>query len=205
MSLQKRVAALTEQVEAVNATKTTLNEKLSTEKTSVKTLQEQMSTLVQKHQAEIKTLEEEKTKLISEKQKLDEDIQSHKKDLQIHRSQSTAQLEKAKQLVEKYKSIAKTAVDKYISLQAQRCGVPVAEIKKKLSENYSFNDIDKVCESLQEYRINVSTLPFSVSKDKPVKMQLKESVKKTIGGTIEHSNNYGVDDDIDATLMNIVK
>ena len=205
VSLQKKVAALTEQVEAVNATKTTLNEKLSTEKTSVKTLQEQMSTLVETHKTEIKTLEEEKTKLISDKQKLTEDIQSHKKDLQIHRSQSTAQIEKAKQLVEKYKSIAKTAVDKYISLQAQRCGVPVAEIKKKLSENYSFNDIDKVCESLQEYRINVSTLPFSVSKDKPVKMQLKESVKKTIGGTIEHSNNYGVDDDIDATLMNIVK
>lgn len=209
MSLKTKIATLTEQLTAAGKNKTTLNEQLSQEKSSVKQLQEAMSTLKTQHQAELKLAKEETTKVESEKKQLEEELQLNKKDTQIYRSQSTAQLEKAKQLIEKYKSIAKTAVDKYIALQAQRCSVSPQDIKKKLSENYSFNDIDKVCESLQEYKINVGSLPFSVdgnfsSKKNSVKMQLKESVKKPLTGTIESSNNFNVDDDIDATLMNIV-
>lgn len=209
MSLKTKIATLTEQLTAAGKNKTTLNEQLSQEKSSVKQLQEAMSTLKTQHQAELKLAKEATTKVESEKKQLEEELQLNKKDTQIYRSQSTAQLEKAKQLIEKYKSIAKTAVDKYIALQAQRCSVSPQDIKKKLSENYSFNDIDKVCESLQEYKINVGSLPFSVDgnfggKKNSVKMQLKESVKKPLTGTIESSNSFNVDDDIDATLMNIV-
>ena len=146
----------------------------------------------------------------SEKTALKEELEVAKKDCQIVRNQSTAQMEKAKVLVEKYKSIAKTAVDRYIDLQANRCGISCASIKQRLGENYSFNDIDNICEELQDYRLKVNALPFAI--DNPqnktktsVKMALKESKKVTLPGTIEDSSQSGmIDDDIDDSLMRII-
>jgi hypothetical protein len=51
-------------------------------------------------------------------------------------------LSKANELVEKYKGVATKAVNKYIELQAVKIGISPDKIKQKLSENYSFNDID---------------------------------------------------------------
>ena len=97
----------------------------------------------------IKRLEEDlkKQSLESEKEcaRLTEALAESKKDSQIIRNQATSKVVKAQQLTEKYKTIAKTAVEKYIKSQALRLGVSPNEIHSKLSENYSFNDIDRVC------------------------------------------------------------
>ena len=107
-----------------------------------------------------------------------------------------AKIAQATQLTEKYKSIAKTAVDRYISSQAKRLGVSVEDIRSRLNENYSFNDIDKVCESLRDYRRNLSKLPFSVEQSKVAKVTLNENVSIT--------NMDNPDDIIDNDLFNLI-
>ena len=51
-------------------------------------------------------------------------------------------------------------MDKYIDSQALKLGISSNEIKNKLPSSYSFNDIDSICENLQEYKLNMSKLPF---------------------------------------------
>ena len=112
-----------------------------------------------------------------------------------------SKISQANTLTEKYKSIAKTAVDRYISLQAKRLGVGVEEIRNRLNENYSFNDIDSVCETLQNYKLTVNSLPFNVTSNKPVKMTIKES-KETIVPVNNDDNRF--DDEIDSTLNGFI-
>ena len=57
------------------------------------------------------------------------------------------------------------SVDRYIKSQAVRLGVSVNEIKNRLNESYTFDDIDEVCESLQSYKLNMSKLPFASLKE----------------------------------------
>ena len=99
--------------------------------------------------------------------------------------------------------MAKVAVDKYISCCADRYGVKAEEIKRSLKEGYTFADIDRACESLQQYNLKVNALPFSVNAKQhkaPIRMTIKESVE-----TIKPVNNgYQVDDDIDESLLSIL-
>ena len=190
---QKRIKALTEHVDQNKGSTISLNESLTRKDQTIKKLQEQVSTLTESHKTACDKLE-------SEKKQLAESLAESKKDNQILKSQSTAKLTKAQQLVEKYQSIAKTAVDKYINSQARRLGVKPEEIKHKLSESYSFNDIDHVCEELQHYKLNVNSLPFNMTTEKkPVRMTIKES--KEVIGT---DNGYNADDEIDSTLRGFI-
>jgi hypothetical protein len=43
-------------------------------------------------------------------------------------------------------------------------GVSTDEIKNRLNENYSFKDIDNICENLQSYKLSINKLPFEVQK-----------------------------------------
>ena len=88
----------------------------------------------------------------------------------------------------------------YISSQAKRLGVSVEDIRSRLNENYSFNDIDNVCETLQSYKLTVNALPFNVASKKPVKMTIKESREVITTGY----NNDRFDDEIDTTLTNFI-
>ena len=102
-------------------------------------------------------------------------------------------------MVEKYKSIAKTAIEKYISSQATRLGISPDEIKRNLNENYSFNDIDRVCESLQQYKLNVNSLPFDISRTKSqMRVSIKES-KEPIKRGEDGSDLF--DDGVDSMLQ----
>ena len=107
-------------------------------------------------------------------------------------------LVKAEQLIEKYKNTAKKAVDKYISVQATRFGINESDIKRRLPDNFSFADIDRVCESFKTYKGNLDRLPFSLNETKKnnVKVKVTESVE-----TIMPTN--GVDDSIDEGLMSL--
>ena len=73
------------------------------------------------------------------------------------------------------------------------------QIKSKLNENYSFNDIDRVCEGLQQYKLNINSLPFST--DRPLKMKITESKKPTI---ISTPTDNRIDDEIDETLKSFL-
>lgn len=192
--LQKKNAALTKRLSEGHSRHEMLSEGLNGKDRQIKSLQEQVTSLNEAHSKKCAELEENAKRLT-------EELQESKKDSQIVRSQASAKIAQANQLTEKYKSIAKTAVDRYITSQARRLGVSVDDIKNRLNENYSFNDIDAVCETLQTYKLKVNALPFNVSSKNPVKMTIKES-KEPI--TSVNNDDSRFDDEIDSTLNGFI-
>ena len=71
------------------------------------------------------------------------------------------------------------------------------EIKNKLPESYSVEDVDSVCESLQNYALNISKLPFNVEKTK-VRVKVQESRRDPLK-LVQSSDG----DDIDDSLMSL--
>lgn len=198
--------ALTEDVSSLKSTIKSLNEDINGKDMRIKSLNESLTSLQENfnkatkdHDRQINSLKEELQKSNIQTRTLQEQLEEVKKDSKIIKSQATAKITKAEQLTEKYKTVAKTAVDKYIEARAQRLGVKAEDIKSKLNENFSFNDIDKVCESVQQYKLNINSLPFTT--DRPVKMTITESKKPSIT-SIQPNDSF--DDDIDDTLKNFI-
>lgn len=198
--------ALTEDVSSLKSTIKSLNEDINGKDMRIKSLNESLTSLQENfnkatkdHDRQINSLKEELQKSNVQTRTLQEQLEEVKKDSKIIKSQATAKITKAEQLTEKYKTVAKTAVDKYIEARAQRLGVKAEDIKSKLNENFSFNDIDKVCESVQQYKLNINSLPFTT--DRPVKMKITESKKSSIT-SIQTDDSF--DDDIDDTLKNFI-
>ena len=72
-----------------------------------------------------------------------------------------------------------------------------------MRENYSFSDIDKVCEELQQYKLNMKSLPFDISTvKKPVSMTIKESKEPIKRGDIVDGDLF--DDGIDDMLKGFI-
>ena len=192
----KQLSVLNEQLRNSKSSTKTLNESLNSSQSNISALEKQVKTLNES----LKRVDVEHKQ---ETKKLEESLAQAQTDVKITKSQCNAKLEQAQQLVEKYKNVAKTAVDKYIKSQAIRIGVKEEDIKKRLNESYSFNDIDKACEDLQSYKLNVNSLPFRVGERLPSakKMRIIES-KEVIEPTLDTHN---FDDDIDETLLNIIR
>jgi len=107
------------------------------------------------------------------KENLNRNIADLENNLEIKQKEYSKKLSNANKLVENYKGIANKAVDKYIELQARMLGINFNEIKNKLSENYSFNEIDSVCEELRKYKLNISNLPFKTGSTLNEEMKIK--------------------------------
>lgn len=123
---------------------------------------------------------------------LNESLDAHeedKKDFELKEKEYTKRLQKSNELVEHYKKVAKTAIEKYMSSKATMIGCTVSDIKQRLSESYSFTDIDRVCEGLRDYQLTTSKLPFNINKK--VRAQVKESIepiqRKDIDNTVDDS------------------
>ena len=174
-----------------------LNEKLITTQTTSNKLSTKCNKLnesVNRKNKKIQSLNEslvEKTNNIS---KLEEQIKDSKKlikqqdntistvtekyetlnkDYQQMKESYAKKLEQQNNLVEKYRDIAVKSVNRYIDSQATRLGVRPSEIKNRLPESYSFKDIDMICEDLQEYKLNMSNLPFATNNRLNERLQIK--------------------------------
>lgn len=160
---------------------TNKNQEIKQVNDKVKSLNENISTL--KYQFE------------QEKNSLNENLAEVKKNLAIKTTEYNNKLTNANKLVEQYRRTAKTAVNKYVECKANMLGVVSQEIKNKLPENYSFEDIDTVCENLSNYKLNLSKLPINLSSNTRIKVT--ES-KETIGPVVHNDA-----DDIDDSLMSL--
>jgi len=192
-SKDKDVKKLTEQIDKLrdNTGKRNLTEDLIKKDIEIKSLKESISKLNKKLENSIKIQE----KLENRNNSLEEEVASFNKDNAIKYSEFTSRLNKEKSITEKYKKIAKRAIEKYIGIQALRLGVSSKEITNRLSENYSFDEIDKVCESLRNYNINISKLPFNVSNSTISKIKLTESKEPIMP--------IGPDDEVDSGLLSL--
>lgn len=141
-----------------------------------------------------------KEKAEAEKTQLNEKLADLSKDLNLTKSEYSKKIDTANKLIEKYKRIATSAVDKYILSKAQMIGVSSEEIKNKLPESYSFSDIDSICEDLQSYKLTMSKLPFQAVKlNENIKIKANSSKNESI---IPKTN---FDDEIDDQLLRLSK
>lgn len=140
---------------------------------------------------QIASLSKEKSDAVNN---LTEQLETLKKDSKIQAEQYTKKLANANKLVEKYRVVANKAIDKYIESEAVKLGIKKEEIKNKLPQTYTFNDIDRICEDLRSYKLSIDRLPFNVTES--VKMKPKQSTYEPILPV-----NRAVDDDVDSALI----
>ena len=197
--LSSNISQLTEQLANAKVTANKLVEKLNSVQNSKDKLSGRVAEL-EKQLNECKNLiEMERAKYSNELKSMSikqvEALDELKTDNAIKAKEYSDKLKQANKLVENYKSIAKTAVNNYIESQAKMLGISSKEIVSKLPNNYSFDDINSLCENLKRYRTSVSKLPFDVQS---IKVSAKEPLKESIG-----INTYNEDDEVDATLLSL--
>lgn len=166
-----------------------LNENVSLKNQTISELNRKVNKLNEA----VQTLNREK---LEESRKLSDTISELKKESEIKNKQYSKRVAQCNSMVESYKKIAKESLDKYIECKATTLGVNVNEIKNKLSEGYSFNEIDSVCEQLRSYKRNISKLPFDIGNVGINRVALKED-KSTKRFT-------NPDDDVDSSLINLL-
>lgn len=122
-------------------------------------------------------------------------IEELKANADIKKSEYAKKLSQIHGLVEQYKKTAQIAVDKYIDTRATMLGVEPEEIKSRLSEGYTFTDIENACDDLSTYQLNLNKLPFQLD-GKRVKVKVTESKDPLTA-------NPNVDDDVDDSLIQL--
>ena len=204
---EQRLNALQEQLSKTMAQKDeqtkTLNENLSKIKTlkdsetTISNKVERLNESIKERDTTIRQLKAENRNLQSQIDELEnnnkDEIKSLRESLEQTKTNSTIKaneyrkkLTAYKELVEKYQSIAKTAVDKYISQKAIALGIDKKEILSRLTENYSFGDIDNVCEDLRKYKVSVGNLPFQINKSvRATITESKEPIMKSVANQDE--------------------
>ena len=66
-------------------------------------------------------------------------------------------------------------VDRYIENRARTLGIKAEEIKRRLGESYSLDDVDHVCDDVANIQLNINSLPFNVKSNNNLKVKIKES------------------------------
>lgn len=176
---RKENIALQEKLDTVNKDSVKANQKLSESLDSFRESEKTLKESIENKDSQIKSLREKLNtsrhdlRVINDDySKLKEKYEIAQNDLIQLKEQYSTKYNRERELAEKYQRIAKNSVNRYIESQAVRLGVKSSEIKNRLPESYNFNDIDAICEDLQEYKLNMSHLPFS-----PNSMRMNESIK----------------------------
>lgn len=147
---EKRIGTLVDKVHLKETKAKDLRENYNSTSNEVKSLQEKLASSEVAHKNEIKQLKEQ--------------LKETNANLEIKENELSTRLAKASKLIEKYKGFVNTTVDRYIESKAVMLGVTPNEIKNRLSESYTLDEVDKVCESLQDFNLRISKLPFNVEK-----------------------------------------
>lgn len=139
-------------------------------------------------------------KLIDTERELNKKIDLLTEQLSNEKSHSLQLEEDYKAKITRIKTNCKHAIVEtlrhYISSKAKVLGLKEEEIINRLPQDYSLNDIDKICENLQTYVLNVSKMPWKLNQR--VKAKITESVNDPLV-------QKDTDDDVDDSLMNLIK
>ena len=205
--LEEELAKKDSDIEKLNKKIETLNESIKKQRSSYKTLNEELGGRnfdIQKLNNTINELKEKMSKqkdtFTKQTNSLNESIANLQKDLKQSKTSYSNKLEKSNKLVEKYKRITTNVVDKYIESQAMKLGVSANEIKNKLPESYSIADIDKICEDMRDYKLNISKLPFKTVTNLNENMTFKAKPSKN-----ELLNPINEDDEVDEQLLSFLQ
>lgn len=169
--LKEQLETKDKMIKALNGKVKLLNENIEKKSQSTKTLTESVSTNKQELLKLRENLLLEKKSHKDEVSSLNEKLSQVKKDYDLKLNESNAKLNKSLKLTEKYKNFVNATVDRYIESKAIMLGITSNEIKNRLSESYTLDDIDKICEDLQNYNLRMSRLPFNVPSGTRVAIQ----------------------------------
>ena len=189
--------------ENVSTLEKSLNEKealINEQKVKIAKLVESKKETVRSSNELNENLTNLKTSYEKQIQTLNEQISSSKTENEKQISTLTENLNKANSLKESYKKLANKTVNKYIEVKANIIGQTPTDIKRKLGESYTLEDVDQVCEDLKAYSLNVSKLPFEVTKK--VGVRVTESTNtRMMNNTAKKSSVY--DDEVSDTLIKL--
>lgn len=199
-TLSAKVAELTEQltqrsslVEKQERRITALSQRCESQVKECKRLSE---SLQEKSEDADSTMARLKRKAVASERELTtlrENLESVKQNAALTKQSYEKKLQKAEGLVERYKKIALTASNRYVEARAKMIGVSTAEIKSRLNESYSFDDIDRACDDLRDHQLRLGSLPFRVD-GRSAKVKVQESYEPI-------KPKSRIDDEIDDQLL----
>ena len=181
--INKENKALSEKLSKLTNEHEKLNESIEQNSSKEKRLSEALKSKdnnVKHLESKLNIVLEEKKEAESNLEKLEENFKSTNMKLNELKEKYSSKLESQNNLIEKYQGIARNAVNRYINNQATRLGIKSVEIKNRLPESYTFKDIDSICEDLQEYKINVNSLPFNTQLNENIKVSANHVDNRTL-------------------------
>lgn len=161
--LQSSVHTLNEKTAQLIAQKKSLVEQLGERESAIKRLNEQVEKLGRDAEGAQHEYNEKLTSLT-------ESLAGTKRDSQVTTKRLNEKLEESARLVEQYKNDAKKAMNRYIESQAVKLGVSSSDITSRLNENYTFDDVDAVCESMYSYTSSMNSLPINLRRGNRVRI-----------------------------------
>jgi hypothetical protein len=170
--LQKKVTSLNEQLSAKDATIQDLQNKARTK----------LNESVDKSNRQLKELQE---RLITSQNEAEATEQALREQVETARKQTRDVTAAAKAYKQKYVAV----VEHYIASKATMLGVSTHDITSKLTEGYTLEDVDRICDKLLDAGRPAFSLGMGAQRAPQVK--LKESVKKQ-----QYSGGYDIDDEL---------
>ncbi|HHW90849.1 MAG TPA: hypothetical protein GX745_08125 [Clostridiales bacterium] len=112
-------------------------------------------------------------KTLSEK-KLKEDLEksftvSNQKLLEAKKNSDNIQKQ-----CDSYKKLAHSIAERYIDSKASALGITSIEIKNRLNESYTIDDVDNVCRTLRNQSVSINKLPFALDNPAGARVKLRE-------------------------------
>lgn len=144
--------------------------------------------------AQHKSLTEKVNLIEQEKSQLKESLETLRKDTALKAAEYKSSLEKVSKLVEHYKQVANNVSDYYIRSKASALGISAQEIKNRLAESYTFEDVNRVCDDIRNYQLNVSRLPFDLKRSTIKVTESKETLAPL---------KQNIDDEVDDQLLGL--
>lgn len=189
-----------ERTSAIAAKANELNKKVEKLTEAIEVKDNQIFELRAKYAKTSKIRESLETKATESKQ-LTESLETAKADAENKVDSLTKQLTESKKLVEQRTGIAKRYKDRYeavlnhyVDSKAKMLGVPSSKILGQLTENYTVEDVDRVCDEMLTSTVNINSLPFNSRTHARVVESAKAPVKKAPANTLE--SGYEIDDSL---------
>lgn len=182
--------SLTEKDEMINSQKLRISRLIESRKQSASSANE-VTTLTESLNSTKSSYEEQITAL-------NESFKKQNDEAQIKITELTESVKKTSAIKESYRNLANKAVNKYIDVKADILGLTAKDIKRKLGESYTLEDVDQVCEDLKSYQLNVSRLPFSIDRKVSVKVNESATSRK-----MRPMQSEFEDDGVDVSLIRL--
>jgi hypothetical protein len=182
----RRVSELASKATKLQKEVSTLNEQLSAKETTIRNLETKAKTkLVESIDKSDRKVRELQERLITSQNEAEATERELREQVEASRKQTREVTAAARAYKQKYEAV----VEHYIASKATMLGVSTHDISSKLTEGYTLEDVDRVCETL--LNAGRPALRLGMGAQGTPKVKLKESAaKKTyVGG-------YDIDDDL---------